>query len=131
MAGQLITPQMSFPLTSGASDNPQPPSLNIHDLRAIATDIKDTLSAAIAELRVDIHTLTDRVLEVEKTTIKHDTVLRKVTRRIDTHTLQLRETQRIEDLDNRGRRHNLRIQGVPESIDSEHLTPAVTELLTA
>lgn len=125
----LISPQVSQPMPSGMTDNPQPPGLNIHDLRAIANDIKDTLSAAIAELRVDIHTLNDRVLEVEKVTAKHDTVLRKATRKIDTHTMQLRETQRrIEDLDNRGRRHNLRIRGLPEAIDAEQLTPAVTDL---
>lgn len=127
--GHLIAPHWSQPLASGLTENPQPPGLNIHDLRAIANDIKDTLSAAIAELRVDIHTLSDRVVEVEKTSAKHDIVLRKATRKIDTHTLQLREAQRhIEDLDNRGRRHNLRIRGMTEAIDSEHLTPAVTEL---
>lgn len=79
VAGPIPTPQMSPPLTTGLQDNPQQPCLNIHNLRAIAANIKDTLSAAIAELRLDIHTLNDRVLQVEKTTAKHDTVLRKVT----------------------------------------------------
>lgn len=129
LAGQLSASHPSLPLTAGSQENPQPPSLNINDLRAIAADIKDTLSAAIAELRMDIHTLNDRVLEVEKTTAKHAMVLRKATHRIDTHTLQLRETQRrIEDLDNRGRRHNLRIRGLPESIEADNLTSAVTEM---
>lgn len=63
---------------------PAQPYLNIHDLRTIAADIKDTLSAAIADLRIDIHTLSDRVYEVEHVTAKHDQVLRKATRRIDT-----------------------------------------------
>lgn len=128
-SGQVPTPQGPYPLTSGMTENPQHPGLNINDLKAIANDIKDTLSAAIAELRMDIHTLNDRVADVEKTSAKHDTVLRKATRKIDTHTLQLREAQRrIEDLDNRGRRHNLRIRGMTEAIDAEHLSPAVSEL---
>lgn len=68
------------------SNAPTQPYLNIHDLRTIAADIKATLSAAIAELRIDIHTLTDRVHEVEQVTVQHDHVLCKATRRIDTHT---------------------------------------------
>lgn len=108
---------------------PAQPHLTIHDLPTIAAYIKDTLSAAIGELCIDIHTLNDRVREVEQVTAQHDRVLRKATRRIDTHTMQLIEIQRrVEDLDNRGRRHNLRIRGMPEAITAEHLSPAVTGL---
>lgn len=43
--------------------------------------------------------------------------------------MQLREIQRhVEDLDNRGRRHNLRIRGMPEAITAEHLSLAITSL---
>lgn len=72
-------------------DTHQQPYLNIHDLRTIAADIKDTLSAAIADLRLDIHTLNNKVQEVEKTVAQHGTVLRKATKKIDTHTLQMQE----------------------------------------
>lgn len=94
------TPQLN-PSPLSTSANPLPPDntgasaqphLNIQDLRTIAADIKDTLSAAIADLRIDIHILSDRVHEVEQVAAKHDQVLRKATRRIDTHTLQLRES---------------------------------------
>lgn len=62
--------------------------------------------------------------------MKHDTVLRWATQRVYTHTLQLRELQRhMEDLDNRGRRHNLRICGLPKSVEREQLSPTVTSLL--
>lgn len=112
---------------SGQGDNssaPQP-HLSLQDLKTIAADIKDTLSAAISELQLDIHTLTQRVHEVEQISTQHDTVLRKTTRKIDAHTVQLRELQRnIEDLDN----HNLRMRVLPESKDTEQLTPAVTGL---
>lgn len=124
-------PQTSDPVLMDNASTPAPaqPYLKIHDLRTIAADIKDTLSAAIADLRIDIHTLSDRVHEVEQVTAKHDQVLRKATRQIDTHTLQLREIQRhVEDLDNRGRRHNLRIRGMPETVSTDHLSPAVTSL---
>lgn len=42
----------------------QPP-LNIQDLCSIADDIKDTLSAAISELRLDLRALNDKVHNVE------------------------------------------------------------------
>lgn len=94
--------------------------LNIQDLRAVAADIKDTLSTAIAELRLDIHALNDRVSNTERVLEDHDLVLQRSTRKIDAHTLQLREVNRhMEDLDNRGRHHNLRVRGMPEEIEGE------------
>lgn len=60
---------------------------NLYDLRTVAADIKDTLSAAITDFRLDIHTIADRVQEVEKTSALHDTVLRRVTHKVDTQTL--------------------------------------------
>lgn len=79
------------------------------------------------ELQLDIHALADRVHEVERVTEQHNTVLRWATRKVDTHTLQLREMQRhMDDLDNSGRRHNLRIRGLPKSIEGEQISLTVT-----
>ncbi|CAH2251530.1 Hypothetical predicted protein [Pelobates cultripes] len=48
---------------------------------------------------------------------------------IDSHLLHFAATQRhIDDLDNRGRRNNLRIRGLPET-QGEDLTLVLTELL--
>lgn len=92
-------------------------------------DIKDTLSAAISDLRLDIHAIAHRVHEVERITAQHDTVLRQVTHKVDAHTLQLRDLQgNMEDLDNRGRSHNLHVCGLPESVETEQLTATVTGL---
>lgn len=105
----------------------QQPSLN--DLRAVATDIKDTLFAAITDLRHEIQTIAGRVQRVENTAAQHNTAIQKVHHKTDTHTLQLRDLQRhVEDLDNRGRRHNLRVRGLPESVDNDQILPAVTDL---
>lgn len=35
----------------------------------------------------------------------------------------------IEDMDNMGRRHNLRIRGMPESIEGDQISTAVNSLL--
>lgn len=130
--------QSTAPLTTDPTLTLQPPPQALNgdrdlspqpQLRTIAAIIKDTLSAAIADLRHDIGALSDRVLDVEKNTSQHDTVLCKATKKIYTPTLQLRKAHRhIEDLDNRGLRHNLRIRGMPESIDPDHLSAEVTLL---
>lgn len=66
---------------------------------------------------------------MEHVAAQHDMVLHKVTRKIDTHTLQLREVQRhIEDLKNRSQSHNLHLRGLPEAIDSDHLSSEVMSL---
>lgn len=92
-------------------------------------DIKDTLSAAIAELRLDIRSLNDRVSNTARVVEDHGMVLQRSTRKIDAHTLQLRHmNRRLEDMDNRGRRHNLRVRGLPESIEGEQIPQAMTSL---
>lgn len=84
---------------------------------------------AISELRIIMHTLADRVHHVETVTERHDTVLCRATRKIDAHTLHMRDIQgHMEDLDNRGRHHNLRVRGKPESIEGEQIPQAVTSL---
>lgn len=86
----------------------QQPSLS--DLHMIAADIKDTLSAAIAELSIDVHAINVRLQEVEKTTAQQGTMIRHVNRKVDSHTLHLRDLHRqVEDLLNRSKRHNLRV----------------------
>lgn len=73
--------------------------------------------------------LTDRVREAQRVSAQQGTVLRRATLKIDTHTLQPRDLQRhMEDLDNRGRCHNLRIRGLPESVETEQFFSTVMSL---
>ena len=68
----------------------------------------------------------------EQITDEHDVILQKSTRKIDDHTLQLREVNRqLEDLDNRGRRRNLRVRGVPEIIEGDQIQREVTTLFNS
>lgn len=130
-AAPLPTALQLAPSTSAQRESSKSPQqhLSLHDLRTIAADIKDTLSEALSELRLDIHAKADRVHEVEKVTAPHDTVLHRVTHRIDTNTLQLTDLQHhMEDLDNWGRHHNLQVRGLPESVDAEQVTATVTGL---
>lgn len=112
----------------GIELRPHPP-INMQDLRSIADDIKDTLSAAISELRLDLRALNDRVQVVERVTDHHETALHSVNESIDSYTLQMQDMQyHLEDLDNRGRRYNLRIRGLPESIEGEQISQSVVSL---
>lgn len=68
-----------------------------------------------------------RIQKVEDTTLLHQKAIDRIDYRINSHNRQLRDIQRhVEELDNRGRRHNLRIRGLPESVDSEHLPQVVS-----
>lgn len=106
------------------ADPLQVPSLN--DLHSVAAVIKNTLSAAIADLKIDIRSVTARVTEIEKTTEQQSAALRHVNRKVDTNTMYFGDLHcQIEDLENRSRRHNLRVRGLPESVDYEWLSPVI------
>ncbi|XP_077323137.1 uncharacterized protein LOC143956838 [Lithobates pipiens] len=126
-----VTPANASP-PDGPRSETSSAAINMNDLRTIASDIKDTLSAAIAELRLDLKMLSDRMHTVEKVTESHELDIRRSTRKIDSHTLQLRDMQRhMEDLDNRGRRHNLRVRGLPEVVEGDRLAPAISAIFNS
>lgn len=69
---------------------------------------------------------------VENVTEHQDTIIQSVTEEVDSHTRQLRDMQRhLEDLDNRGRRHNLRIRGLPESVEGDQISPAIISIFNS
>lgn len=92
----------------------------------MAADIKSTLLAAISDLRSDIQAMNMRVEDIEDTQAHHDVSLCRVQQVTESHAIHLRENNRhMEDLDNRGRRRNLRVSGVPESVDPSQLSQTV------
>ncbi|XP_073459921.1 vomeronasal type-2 receptor 26-like [Aquarana catesbeiana] len=100
-----IRPQDCIPTTSGT---PAAPTQSLNDLQEVAADIKNILPAAILDLRADIRAISNRV--VEKMTACHDASLCHVQQVTKSHAIHLRELQHhLEDLNNRGRRHNLRL----------------------
>lgn len=102
-------------------------TLSLADLWTVVADIKNTLSAAISDLQLDIQAIVLRVEEVEETQAFHDALLCHMQQVTETHAVHLRDINRhMEDLDNRGRRRNLRVRGLPESFDSAQLSRMVT-----
>lgn len=126
----------NIPLPSGDSNPPNPSDnaghntpIGINDLRAVAAEITSTLSAAIADIKSSIQSVTGRVEEMEITTARHEDSITQLQNSRDSYSLLLRDFNRhLEDLDNRGRRNNLRVRGVPESIDSQMIPQALAAI---
>lgn len=102
---------------------------SLQDLQTVATDIKDTLFSAITDLRHELQAITGRIQKVEDDAVRQTSQVKTIHHKVDCHTLQLRDLQRhVEDLDNRGRRHNLRIRGIPEAVEHDRTLAVVTGL---
>lgn len=89
-------------------------------------DIKNTLSAAISDLKNDMRAVASRLERVEYSALTHETAIQKVQRTTSVHAHHLIEINRhLEDLDNRGRRRNLSIRGIPELVEGPQFQPVV------
>lgn len=84
----------------------------------IAADIKCTFLSAITELKVDILSLSEKLEGVEKAGSRWDRATS-----YQPHLAHLIEMNRqLEDLDNRGRRHNIRVRGIPETVEQSSIS---------
>ena len=96
------------------------------DLQSVALDIKHTLTAAISDLKTDLQAMGNRLKDVEEDTHLQAAAIRQVQKTYDMHLPHMFELHRhVEDLDNRGRRHNIRVRGLPEGIDQASMPLAV------
>lgn len=97
------------------------------DLQRVALYIKHTLTSAITDLKSDIQNMAHRIVEVEQTS--HAEAIRQVQRAYDSQLPHMFELHRqVEDLDNRGCRHNISVRGVPESIETPALPQAICSI---
>uniref|UniRef100_A0A8C5LTY5 Uncharacterized protein n=1 Tax=Leptobrachium leishanense TaxID=445787 RepID=A0A8C5LTY5_9ANUR len=94
------------------------------DLKEANTELRSSIMAELQHVRQDIQGLTHRVDILEQGS---DSL--RLAQEVSTSVLQLRSTQlrnmalHMADLDNRGRRNNLRLRGLPETETSvDHLT---------
>lgn len=101
-------------------------TLTLAAMHAIAADIKATLSATIAE---EVRGLTHRLDTVERDGARRGTAiaqLQETSSRFTTHLIHI--NRHLEDLDNRGRRNNIRVRGLPETILPDKLDGAVRSI---
>lgn len=90
--------QAHSPLPNTAADQP----LN-RDLRSVAEDIKATLATAIPDLRMDLHSMTMHMDEIEETTMRNQNAIHQLQTSSQANNVQLRDMHRyMKDLDNCG-----------------------------
>ncbi|CAH2328445.1 Hypothetical predicted protein [Pelobates cultripes] len=100
------------------------------DLAALFQKLEDSFSEKLQAVTADVQLLGDRVqaLEEEAETTEKQWAESYTTQ--ETHAEAIRYLQRqLEDVDNRGRRNNLRVRGVPESAEGVPENPV--QVLTA
>lgn len=95
----------------------------------IAADIKRSFSVAITDIKTELLRLTEQMAVSERAGKRRDRALTGLDDITSTHSQHLIEMNRqIEDLDNRGRRHNIRVRGIPESVTTDHIRPALSTI---
>lgn len=73
-------------------------------------------------LRTDLHQLSAKVTSLEEETCNTKLELLQIHDRLTSQASTLRDFQsHLEDLDNRGRRNNIRVRGLPEATQDEDL----------
>ncbi|CAH2245826.1 Hypothetical predicted protein [Pelobates cultripes] len=100
------------------------------DLADLFQKLEDSFSEKLQAVNADVQLLGDRVqaLEEEAETTEKQWAESYATQ--ETHAEAIRYLQRqLEDVDNRGRRNNLRVRGVPESAEGVPENPV--QVLTA
>uniref|UniRef100_A0A8C5PG62 Uncharacterized protein n=1 Tax=Leptobrachium leishanense TaxID=445787 RepID=A0A8C5PG62_9ANUR len=125
------------PASSGSGWD-QPPDLSQllrslptrEDLNVVAKDLRLSLSGEIQQVRQDLQGLTQRLVVVEEGQQAQKSTLQAHSTQLSLHHHLLHAlTRQVEDLENRGRRHNIRVRGLPESEkDSEELRCMLTRL---
>lgn len=102
------------------------------DLKDLATQIKTALREEVADLKTEIASLHVRTEAIEGRT---EQIEQSVESLLNVSHIQNKAiqslTRRVEDLDNRGRRCNLRIRGLPETVETSTLKQTVILLFNS
>lgn len=102
------------------------PLPSLADRQRVALDIKNTLSAANSDLKINLKGVATHLDHLESVTVSHGAAIQQVQQDTSPHAQYLIDVhQHMEDLDNRGRRRNLRVRGIPESVEGPQLQSAV------
>lgn len=109
---------------NGYKHSDQP--LTYADMFGFAADIKSTFSAAITDFKSNLLVLTEKLAAVEATGKHRERAIHKLEKVAVAHSSHFFEINRhLEDLDNRGKRNSIRVRGIPESVDTDQIIPAL------
>ncbi|KAG8580053.1 hypothetical protein GDO81_007107 [Engystomops pustulosus] len=100
------------------------------DISLFASQILAECRQEFASLRSDVTSLTSRVDDLEQAQSSTAMSLESIQDMIQQHHAQLHALQQhMDDIENRSRRNNLRIKGLPESVQPATLFSTITEIL--
>ncbi|OCT70758.1 hypothetical protein XELAEV_18037683mg [Xenopus laevis] len=111
-------PSLSPRIEQTEDPEPQACGPNVHAaLQDVQLLFKTELSAAVAEFAKQLRDLGDRVDTLEQHSDAHALSLQDDQAQLNLHQSQLLTLEnKVEDLENRSRRGNLRLRGVPETV---------------
>ncbi|KAM9311579.1 rap guanine nucleotide exchange factor 6-like [Gastrophryne carolinensis] len=99
------------------------------DLEAVAVTIERALRREIEDLQQKSSALDTKIASLEDSRTDHETRLVALERAQELHHQQLIDLRlQTDDQENRNRRNNLKIRGIPESVRSETLRPLAMEM---
>uniref|UniRef100_A0A803K8U8 Uncharacterized protein n=1 Tax=Xenopus tropicalis TaxID=8364 RepID=A0A803K8U8_XENTR len=99
------------------------------DLRAMARTLRESQKADMADIKMELHTIGEAQSRLESRLESIEKSHNKMTHRVNDHHKYIYLLRKhMEDLDNRGRRNNLRIRGIPESVTNAELQQTVSSL---
>ncbi|XP_073482001.1 vomeronasal type-2 receptor 26-like [Aquarana catesbeiana] len=122
---------------SAAEDNGKSLSHSNHPLTyanmsIFAADIKSTFSAAITDLKSNLLVLTEKMASAEAYGKQRETAICKLEKINSSHSNHFIEINRhLEDLDNRGRRSNIWVRVIPETVDKDQIIPALQRVFNS
>lgn len=111
----------------GASCSDHP--LTYANISVFAADIKSIFSAAIMDIKPNFLAMTEKMAAAETAGKHRDKAIHRLDRVASCHFVEL--NRHIEDLDNRGRRNNIRVRGIPESVETDEIVPALQRVFNS
>lgn len=113
------------------SDNPASENMMKHMLLSLQRDLKKDFNKSMALMQRQIDHLGDRTDTVETKLTEYSSAYNEL---VDAHQAQTEEMERMSaklaDLEDRSRRNNIKVRGIPENILPSELTPFLQRLFT-
>lgn len=98
------------------------------DMKIMFAALENSLKAEMAIIHKDLGCMLMRVEDVGKKMDSHTNMIKELKEEIKTQKINQEQTYRLEDQENRDRRKNLRIPGLPEPTQTENLIEIIRKV---
>ncbi|XP_071987838.1 uncharacterized protein [Engystomops pustulosus] len=101
------------------------------DFKSLITEVKEAFKSEISEVRRDIQCMTQKIDELETAQADSRRQISHTQHTLHSQSVALQDMARhLEDLDNRGRRNNIRVRGIPEVEGKEDISTTLQALFS-